>query len=155
MTGVLLICVVIKDKWLSKFYATTSSFVESATAYTYKWVWPALDVCRESKRSAQQILNQLEQLSLPLLESINSKLQAAVTYDAALSSWQELYRLVSCLDFGSGLATGCATLQLVSHSALWKSQTGLCTPVCALHCLLRNCLVVANPLGPAMTHIAK
>ena len=51
---------------------------------------------------------------MPLLESVNSSLHKAVTYDCALSSWQELYRLVSCLDFGTGLATGCATLQSVS-----------------------------------------
>lgn len=74
----------------------------------------ALCPCRETKKSTQQILHQLEQLSLPLLESIDRKLQAAITYDAALSSWQELYRLVSCLDFGTGVATGCATLQSVS-----------------------------------------
>ena len=71
---------------------------------------------RESKKSAQLLLHQLEQLSLPLLESVNSSLHMAVTYDGALSSWQELYRLVSCLDFGTGLATGCATLQSVSLS---------------------------------------
>ena len=74
-------------------------------------------VCRESKKSAQQILHQLEQLSLPLLEGLDSQLCKAITYDASLSSWQELYRLVSYLDFGAGLATGCATLQLVSHTA--------------------------------------
>ena len=73
-------------------------------------------LCRESKKSAQQILHQLEQLSLPLLESVNSSLHKSVTYDGALSSWQELYRLVSCLNFGTGLATGCATLQSVSLS---------------------------------------
>jgi hypothetical protein len=72
-------------------------------------------VCRESKKSAQQILHQLEQLSLPLLEGLDSQLCKAITYDASLSSWQELYRLVSCLDFGTGLATGCATLQLVGR----------------------------------------
>ena len=71
-------------------------------------------MCRESKKSAQQILHQLEQLSLPLLESVNNKLHRGITYDSALSSWQELYRLVSCLDFGTGLAIGCATLQSVS-----------------------------------------
>lgn len=73
-------------------------------------------VCRESKKSAQQILHQLEQLSLPLMEGLDSSLCKAITYDASLSSWQELYRLVSYLDFGTGLATGCATLQLVSHT---------------------------------------
>lgn len=71
-------------------------------------------LCRESKKSAQQILHQLEQLSLPLLESVNRSLHTAVTYDGALSSWRELYRLVSYLDFGTGLANGCATLQSVS-----------------------------------------
>ena len=73
-------------------------------------------VRRESKKSAQQILHQLEQLSLPLLEGLDSQLCKAITYDASLSSWQELYRLVSFLDFGTGLATGCATLQLVGHT---------------------------------------
>ena len=72
-----------------------------------------MNICRESKKSAQQILRQLDQLTLPLLESINTNLQRGITYDASLSSWQELYRLVSCLDFGTGLATGCATLQSV------------------------------------------
>lgn len=83
--------------------------------------------CRESKKSAQQILKQLEQLSLPLLEAIDSKLRIAITYDAALSSWQELYRLISCLDFGTGLATGCATLQSVS-SAPRASQSHSARP---------------------------
>lgn len=82
-------------------------------------------VCRESKKSAQQILHQLEQLSLPLLEGLDSQLCKSITYDASLSSWQELYRLVSCLDFGTGLAMGCATLQLVGHTVCaceWRSM---------------------------------
>ena len=83
-------------------------------------------MCRESKKSAQQILRQLEQLSLPLLEGINTSLQRGITYDASLSSWQDLYRLVSCLDFGTGLATGCATLQTVRQPVIWCHYTVCC-----------------------------
>ncbi len=96
-------------------------------------------VCRESKKSAQQILHQLEQLSLPLLEGLDSQLCKAITYDASLSSWQELYRLISCLDFGAGLATGCATLQLVGHN--------VCACGCGLRLLYVRILEQACPLA--------
>lgn len=89
--------------------------IETSVALTARVVKQTIIDARESKKSAQQILHQLEQLSLPLLEGLDSRLCKAITYDASLSSWQELYRIVSCLDFGTGLATGCATLQLVGH----------------------------------------
>ncbi|KAL3158418.1 hypothetical protein ABBQ38_010653 [Trebouxia sp. C0009 RCD-2024] len=96
----------------------------TSVALTARVIKQAVVEARESKKSAQLILYQLEQLSLPLLGSVNSSLQMAVTYDGALSSWQELYRLVSCLDFGTGLATGCATLQSDRDLQPWAGWWG-------------------------------
>ena len=67
--------------------------------------------------SAQQASQQLGHASQPLVRRMQRKLGLMATYDASLSSWQDLYRCVSWLDFGSGLATGITALQRVSSKA--------------------------------------
>ena len=74
--------------------------------------------------SAQQAATQLGHAAQPLVRRMHSKLSVMTTYDAALSSWQDLYRSVSWLDFGSGLATGITALQRVRSRLLTLHKPG-------------------------------
>ncbi len=70
--------------------------------------------CRNEGKSAQEVSQQLNSHSSSWLTRTATQLDRVINHDASLASWQELYRLVSALDFGAGMPIGLATARQVS-----------------------------------------
>jgi len=72
--------------------------------------------CRNEGKSAQEVSQQLKSPSSSWLSRTATLLDRVINHDASLASWQELYRLVSALNFGAGMPIGLATVrQVTSH----------------------------------------
>lgn len=73
--------------------------------------------CRNEGKSAQEVSQQLKSPSSSWLTRTATQLDRVINHDASLASWQELYRLVSALDFGAGMPNGLATVKQVTSRA--------------------------------------
>ncbi len=73
--------------------------------------------CRNEGKSAQEVSQQLKPPSSSWLGRTSRRLDHVISYDASLASWQELYRAVSALDFGAGVAVGLAAVQQVVYGS--------------------------------------
>ncbi len=94
--------------------------------------------CRNEGKSAQEVSQQLKSPSSSWLSRTATLLDRVINHDASLASWQELYRLVSALDFGAGMPIGLATVRQVT-SQLGPTHSAEASAACFGTGLLGTC----------------
>lgn len=97
---------------------------EVSVVLTARLVRQAVVDARNEGRSAQAVSQQLKSPSTSWLTRSATLLDRVINHDASLASWQELYRLVSALDFGAGVPIGLATVKQGSDAQPWTAWWG-------------------------------
>ncbi|DBA89450.1 TPA: hypothetical protein ACH3X1_004081 [Trebouxia sp. C0004] len=90
---------------------------EVSVVLTARLVRRAVVDARNEGKSAQEVSQQLKSPSSTWLSRTATLSDRVINHDASLASWQELYRLVSTLDFGAGMPIGLATVRQVTSPA--------------------------------------
>lgn len=97
---------------------------EISVVLTARLVRRAVVDARNVGKSAQEVSQQLKSPSSSWLSRTATQLDRVISHDASLASWQELYRLISALDFGAGMPIGLATAKQGSDTQPWTSWWG-------------------------------
>lgn len=97
---------------------------EVSVVLTARLVRRAVIDARNEGKSAQVVSQQLKPPSPSWLTRTTARLDRTITHDASLASWQELYRSVSALNFGTGTAVALAAVRQDGEAQPWVGWWG-------------------------------
>ena len=106
---------VLRDRHCCAFHLASGVSICQVVSSGVKWCQVG---CRNEGKSAQEVSLQLKQPSQSWLDRTSHSLGQAINHDATLESWQELYRVVSALDFGTGMPVAMAAAKQVMSAGL-------------------------------------